>query len=154
MSQTDPHGASGEEGSEIQYFSTFIIMGRVFLLWRKFSSNSSTQLERAYHSKLHLKVFKLLLMHNSSFACLGLRTRLKELTQRKTILPWLVWLSRFSASQWTKRLLVRFPIRAHAWVAAQVPGWGRGRGSQLMFQKSHITVCLPLFLHPFPSLEK
>ena len=38
-------------------------------------------------------------------------------------------------------------IRAHAWVAGQVPGWGHVRGNQLMFL-SHINVSLPLFLPP------
>ena len=30
----------------------------------------------------------------------------------------------------TERSLVRFLIRAHAWFAGQVPGWGRMRGRQ------------------------
>ena len=42
---------------------------------------------------------------------------------------WLVWLSGLSAILQTERLLVRFPVRAHAWVAGQVPGWGYGRGN-------------------------
>ena len=44
-------------------------------------------------------------------------------------LPWLVWLSGLSAHLLTKRSLVWFPIRAHAWVAGQVPSWGSGRGN-------------------------
>ena len=48
--------------------------------------------------------------------------------------PWLVWLSGLSASLRTKRLPVQFPVRAHAWVAGQVPGRGCGRGNHtLMF---------------------
>ena len=39
----------------------------------------------------------------------------------KNGLPWLVWLSRLSASLWTKGSLVRFPVRAYAWVAGRVP---------------------------------
>ena len=35
--------------------------------------------------------------------------------------PWLVWLSRLSASLWTKGSLVRFSVRENAWVAGQVP---------------------------------
>ena len=38
----------------------------------------------------------------------------------KKLWPWLVWLSGLSASLWTERSLVRFPVRAHAWVAGQV----------------------------------
>ena len=38
--------------------------------------------------------------------------------------PWLVQLSGLSAGLRTKALLVRFPVRAHAWVVGQVPGWG------------------------------
>ena len=34
----------------------------------------------------------------------------------KQIQPWLVWLSRLSASLRTKRLLVCITVRAHAWV--------------------------------------
>ena len=70
-----------------------------------------------------------------------------------THMPWLVWLSVLSAGLWTKGLLVRFPVRAHAWVVGQVPGWGHARGSQLMFL-SHIEVSLPLYLPHFHSLWK
>ena len=44
----------------------------------------------------------------------------------KNIQPWLVWLSGLSAGLWTKGSLVRFPVRAHAWVAGQIPSWGLG----------------------------
>ena len=48
--------------------------------------------------------------------------------------PWLVWLSGLSAGLWTKGSLVRFPVRAHASVAGQVPSGGRVRGNHtLMF---------------------
>ena len=39
-------------------------------------------------------------------------------------MPWLVRLSGFSAGLRTESLLVHFPVRAHAWVAGQVPRWG------------------------------
>ena len=35
--------------------------------------------------------------------------------------PWLVWLSGLSAGLRTKGSLVQSPVRAHAWVASQVP---------------------------------
>ena len=35
--------------------------------------------------------------------------------------PWLVWLSGLSSGLQTKKLLVQFPVRAHSWVAGQVP---------------------------------
>ena len=49
------------------------------------------------------------------------------------IMPWLVWLSGLSASLWTKMSLVWFPVRAHAWVVGQVPGWECARGDQSMY---------------------
>ena len=50
------------------------------------------------------------------------------------ILPWLVGLSGLSAGLQTKGLLVRSPVRAHAWVAGQVPSRGCSRGNHtLMF---------------------
>ena len=36
-------------------------------------------------------------------------------------MPQLVCLSGLSASLQTKRLLVHFPVRAHAWIVGQVP---------------------------------
>ena len=57
--------------------------------------------------------------------------------------PWLVWLSGLSASLWTQRLSVGFPLRAPAWVVGQVPGWGLARDNQLQ----RVSPYLP----PFPS---
>ena len=68
-------------------------------------------------------------------------------------MPWLVWLSELSAGLLTKRLLVRFVVRAHAWVAGPGPQLGHVRGNQSMFL-SHTDVSLPPFLLPFPSLCK
>ena len=65
-------------------------------------------------------------------------------------LPWLMWHSALGIVLWTKRSLVRFLVRAHAWVAGQVPSWVCVRGNWLMYL-SHINVSLPLFLSPFPS---
>ena len=63
---------------------------------------------------------------------------------KSTKLPWVVWLSRLSASLRTKGSLVRFPIRAHAWIAGQVPSWGHMRSN-------HTLMFLSLsFSHPFP----
>ena len=64
---------------------------------------------------------------------------------------WLVWLSGLSVGLQTKGFPVQSPVRAHAWVAGQVPGREHVRGHQLMFL-SHIDVSLPLFLPSFPSL--
>ena len=41
--------------------------------------------------------------------------------------------------------LVRFPVRAHAWFAGQVPSRGHVRGN-------HTSMFLSLFLPPFPSV--
>ena len=38
--------------------------------------------------------------------------------------PWLVWLSRLGIVPQTEGSPVRFHIRALAWVADEVPGWG------------------------------
>ena len=42
---------------------------------------------------------------------------IKFFTHEKGHKPWLVWLSGLSAGMQTKGLSVRFPVRAHAWVA-------------------------------------
>ena len=49
------------------------------------------------------------------------------------ILAWLMWLSGLSTGLWTKRSLVWFLVRAHNWVAVQVPIWGHATGNQSMF---------------------
>ena len=51
----------------------------------------------------------------------------------------------------TANFRVRIPVRAHAWVAGQAPGWGCARGNQSM-HLSHTDVSLPLSLPPFLSL--
>ena len=56
-----------------------------------------------------------------------------------------------SANLRTERSPVESPVRAQAWVADQVPGWGPARGNQWMFL-FHMDVSLPLFLPSFPSL--
>ena len=55
-----------------------------------------------------------------------------------------------STSLQTEGSPVRFLVRAHAWVAGQVPSWGRARDNWLMYL-SLIDVSLPLFL---PALSK
>ena len=67
--------------------------------------------------------------------------------------PWLLWLSGLSTSLQTEGSPVWFPVRAHAWVAGQVPSWGLARGNWSMYL-SRIDVSLPLFLPTFPSLSK
>ena len=61
-------------------------------------------------------------------------------------LPWLVWLCGLSAGLRTKGSLIQFPVRAHAWIAGQVPSGGPHD------RQPHIDVSPPLFLPPFPSL--
>ena len=55
--------------------------------------------------------------------------------------PQLVWFSGPSAG--------RFPVKAHTWVASQVPSWGCVRGNRSMYF-SHIDVSLPLFPPSLP----
>ena len=52
--------------------------------------------------------------------------------------------SGLSAGLQTKGSLVRFLVRAHAWVADQVPSWGRARGNSILMFLS--------FSFSFPSL--
>ena len=55
---------------------------------------------------------------------------------KKTFRPWLVWLSGLSKCLRAKGSLVRFPGRACAWVAGQVPSRGRVRVQDtLLFEK-------------------
>ena len=64
---------------------------------------------------------------------------------RKLSVPWLVWLSGLSAGLGTKEWLVRFPVRAHAWVVGQVSSW------VCVKRQPHSDVSLLLFLPPFHS---
>ena len=59
--------------------------------------------------------------------------------------PWLVWLSGLSVVLRTKVSLVRFPIRAHSWVAGQVPRMGCTRGNHTSLFLS-LSPSLPLSL--------
>ena len=59
--------------------------------------------------------------------------------------PWLACLSGLSTGLRTKVSRILFPLRAHAWVAGQVPSRGHMRGN-------HTLVFLSFFLPPFPSL--
>ena len=64
---------------------------------------------------------------------------------QKDVRLWLVWLSGLSAGLRTKGSPVRSPVRAHAWVAGQVPGGRHVTGN-------HTWMFLSLFLPPFLSL--
>ena len=44
-------------------------------------------------------------------------SRSRENIPKRCTRPWLAWLSGLRAGLQTKRLLVRFPVRAHVWVA-------------------------------------
>ena len=71
-------------------------------------------------------------------------TRWKKQIQWPFKKSWLDWLSGLSASLWTKELPVQFPVRAHAWVAGQVPSGGHVRGN-------HTLMFLSLsFFYPYP----
>ena len=71
---------------------------------------------------------------------------------QKLYLPWLVWLSGLSANLQNKGLLVRFPVRAHAWVAGQVPSWGHSRGNHtLMFLSLSFSLLFSLSKNKFKN---
>ena len=44
----------------------------------------------------------------------------------------LVWLCGLSTRLRSKGSLVRFPVRAYAWIAVQVPSWGCWRGNHIL----------------------
>ena len=71
---------------------------------------------------------------------------LKVKKGKKRKLPWLVWLSGLSATLRTKRLLVRFPVRAHAWVAGQVPVGGAREATTHWCFSPFLSPSLPLSL--------
>ena len=54
---------------------------------------------------------------------------------------WLLWLKGLSANLRTKRSQVQFPVRAHVWVAVQVPQW------EAYKRQPHTDIPFP----PFPS---
>ena len=58
--------------------------------------------------------------------------------------PQLVWLSGLNSGLWTKGSLVQFLVRAHAWVACQVPGRGRMRGNHTLMFLLSFSVPSPL----------
>ena len=57
----------------------------------------------------------------SAFFVFLVPSRVCDQLKNNKLQPWLVWLSGLSASLWTNGSPVRFPVRAHAWVAGQVP---------------------------------
>ena len=59
------------------------------------------------------------------------------------IWPSLVWLSGLNVGLCTKRLPVRFPVRAHIWVTGQVPSRGCARGNHTLMFPS-LSPSLPL----------
>ena len=65
-------------------------------------------------------------------------------TIKNKLLPWLVWLSGLSAGLRTTVSLVRFPVRAHAWVVGQVPSRGRVRGNHTLMFLFPLPPSLPL----------
>ena len=58
--------------------------------------------------------------------------------------PWLVWLSGLSTGLQTKGLLVRFPVKALAWVAGQAPSRGHVRGNHTLMFLSCFSLLSPL----------
>ena len=58
---------------------------------------------------------------------------------------WLLWLSGLSTSLQTERSPVRFLVRAHAWVASQVPSSGCVSGNHTLLFVS-LSPSLPLSL--------
>ena len=64
---------------------------------------------------------------------------------KNMVQPWLVWLSGLSAGLPTKGSLVQFPVKAHAWVAGQVPSRGHVKGNHtMMFLPLSFSLLSPL----------
>ena len=61
--------------------------------------------------------------------------------------PWPVWLSGLNAGLRSKGLMVQFSVRAHAWVAGQLPSMRRERGH-------HTLMFLSLSFFPTSPLSK
>ena len=57
--------------------------------------------------------------------------------------PCLVWLSGLSTGLQTKRSLVRFPVRAHAWVAGQGLSRGLVRDNHTLFLSLSFSLLFP-----------
>ena len=73
--------------------------------------------------------------------------------ERVQLLPWLVWLS-LSAGLRTKRSPVRFPVRAHAWAAGQVPSWGHAGGNWQPIDVSLTQQCFSVSLSLSLKIKK
>ena len=59
--------------------------------------------------------------------------------------PWLVWFSGLNAGLQTAGSLVRFLVKAHAWVVGQIPSLGCARGNHtLMFLSLSFSFILSL----------
>ena len=56
-----------------------------------------------------------------------------------------VWLSGLSAGLQSKGSLVRFPVKAHAWVTGQVPGVESAIGNHTLFISLFFILPSPLF---------
>ena len=70
----------------------------------------------------------------------------KQKTSKIWILPWLMCLSELSTIPQTERGLVWFPLRAHAWVAGQVPRVGETQKATNGCSLTH--QCFSLSLSP------
>ena len=64
---------------------------------------------------------------------------------KSSLKPWLEWLSGLSTGLQSKGSLVRFPVRAHAWVVGQIPSREHMRGNHtLMFLSLSFSLPSPL----------
>ena len=74
----------------------------------------------------------------------------QPLYQFQIIQTWLVWLSGLSADLQAKGSPVQFLVRAHGWVAGQVPSRGCTRGNHtLMFLSLSFSLPFPLSKNKF-----
>ena len=86
-----------------------------------------------FHARRHLHMNKWYPGQYQSTDIL-IKERKGEMKQRivflkKSVSPWLVWLSGLSVGLWTERSMVWFPVNTHTWVVGQVPIGGRVWGN-------------------------
>ena len=110
-----------------------------------------------YHGVLILKPFLIIYFlyrlntYMTASNCFSVCNEIKI----KCLRPCLVWLSRLNASLLTKGSLVRFPVRAYAWVVGQVPSWGPVRGNHiLLFLSLSFSLPSPLSINKFLTKNK
>ena len=130
---TVPHGAHGPTACDIQFSPTRVEAARPGLdqpAWLRPWTTPVTPSVLKLTMGLRFRFRELVqdFIPPQTCVCARVYTRARRLSCRvshqKWLLPWLLWLSGWSAGLRTKRSLVGFPVRAHAWLRARSPVGG------------------------------